>query len=136
MSEFATKHLNDKAGNNLLIKTDGHIITLFLKLKSEDYNRKIGKINKNTKVFHITRKRKSHLFRKLNAYGICYQIIEDGKLFNKIRLKDEHSEWLVPKKWIIENKNKNFLHFKGNGGFELQVFLPLDQIEIYQDPPE
>lgn len=133
-AEFVTKHLNDSQGNNLLIRKEGKFINLFLKLSSESFNRKVGRINTETKVLHIKRKRGAHLFRKLNAYGICYQILEDGKLFDKIRIQDDFSEWLVPKSWILENKDKDFLHFKGNGGFELQIFLPLEKIEEFKRP--
>lgn len=133
-AEFATKHLHDNQGNNLIIRTKDHFITLYLKLSSESFKREIGKINTKTKILHIKRKRATHLFRKFNAYGLCYQVIEDGKLFDKIRIKDEQSEWLIPKAWIVDNKDKKFLHFKGSGGFELQVFLPLDQIEEFKRP--
>lgn len=132
--EFATKHLNDNQGNNLIIRRKGKFITLFLKLASESFNRNIGRINTDTKVLHIKRKKGLHLFRKLNAYGICYQILEDGKLFEKVRIKDENDEWLIPKSWITDKENKTLLHFKGNGGFELQVFLPLEEIEQFKRP--
>jgi len=132
--EFATKHLNDNQGNNLIIRRKGKFVTLFLRLGSETFNREIGKINTDTKVLHIKRNKGKHLFRKFNAYGLCYQVIEDGKLFNKIRIKDEDSEWLIPKDWIVDNKDKKFLHFKGSGGFELQVFLPLEEIEQFKRP--
>tara|TARA_R110000787_G_scaffold44415_9_gene109037 strand:+ start:3657 stop:4070 length:414 start_codon:yes stop_codon:yes gene_type:complete len=131
-AEFSTKHLKDNQENNLIIMRKGKFISLFLKLKSETSKRKIGKINVDTKVLHIERNRKRHLFRKLNAYGICFQIIEDGKLFDKVRIKDDFSEWLVPKSWILENKI--ILNFQGKGGFELQVFLPLDKIEEFKRP--
>jgi len=132
MSNIATRM--DEQGNSIIVMQDDNILTLYLKLKSEDKKRKIGFINVNTKVLHITRNRSRHLFRKLNGYGFCYQIIEDGKKFNKIRLKDDKCEWLIPTSFILDKKNAQFLHFKGNGGFELQVFLPLETIEKFKRP--
>ena len=133
-AEFSTKHLDDNQGNNLITRRQGKFISLMLRLSSETFNRKVGKINVDTKVLHIERVRAKHLFRKLNAYGICYKIIEDGKLFDKIRLKDDKAEWLIPKSWVLQKENQTFLHFQGNGGFELQVFLPLDKIEQFKRP--
>lgn len=132
MSNIATKM--DEQGNRIIAMQDDNIITLYLKLKTEDRKRKIGFINTNTKVLHITRNRGKHLYRKLNAYGFCHQIIEDGKKFNKVRLKDDKAEWLIPTSFILDAKNNHFLHFKGNGGFELQVFLPLEVIEQFKRP--
>lgn len=133
-SHFSTKHLDDNQGNNLIIRRNGKFISLMIRLATENFNRKVGKINVETKVLHVKRVRSKHLFRKLNAYGFCYRIIEEGKLFDKIRLKDDNCEWLIPKSWITDNENKKLLHFKGNGGFELQVFLPLEEIEQFKRP--
>jgi hypothetical protein len=124
----------DEQGNRIIVIKEDNILKLYIALKSENRRRSVGFINTNTKVLHITRCRPRHLFRKLNAYGFSYQIIKDAKKFNKIRLKDEKAEWLIPTSFILDKNNSDFLHFKGNGGFELQVFLPLDKIEQFKRP--
>lgn len=124
----------DADGNSLLIMQTDNIIKLYLKLKAEARKRMIGFVNVNTKTLYVERQRGKHLFRKLNAYGFCYHIIKDAKKFNQIRLKDETGEWLIPTSFILdkENEEKKYLHFKGKGGFELQVFTPLDSIEQFR----
>lgn len=120
----------DKHGNSIIASKKDNIITVYLKLKSETKKRNIGFINTNTKVFYTERKRGIHFFRKLQAYGFCYQLIKDTKHFDAIRLKDEYEEWLIPRDFILENPT--FLHFVGSGGYELQVFIPVDKIEEFK----
>lgn len=124
----------DEQGNTILIVRNDNIITLWLKLKSETRKRKIGFVNTNTKVLYITRVREKHLFRKMNAYGFCYTILKDAKKFNQIRLKDDWFEWLIPVEFILNKENAKYLHFKGNGGFELQVFMSLETLEQFKRP--
>ncbi len=127
MKPKTTSEINsrmDEQGNSIIASKKDNIIVVYLKLKSEKRKRKLGFINTNTKVLYVTRKRGLHLFRKFKAYGFCYQLIKDAKKFDAIRLKDEYDEWLIPTSFILNNSK--FLHLKGNGGFELQVFLPLE----------
>lgn len=124
----------DENGNSISTSREDNIIQIFLKLKSETRKRKIGFVNTNTKTLHISRVRAKHLFRKLNGYGFCYQIIHDAKLFNQVRIKDDYFEWLIPTEFILDKNNAQFLHFKGNGGFELQVFISLDLMEQFKRP--
>lgn len=124
----------DEMGNSITAIRKDNIIVLFLKLKSETRKRKVGFVNTNTKTLHIARVRAKHLFRNYNAYGFCYQIIHDAKLFDKVRLKDDWFEWLIPTEFILNKENNKFLHFKGNGGFELQVFVSLDTLEQFKRP--
>jgi hypothetical protein len=124
----------DDDGNTMLIARKDNIIKLSLKLKEETRRRMIGFINTNTKVMYMARKRGKHLFRKMNAYGFCYRILADGKTFDKVRLKDETGEWLIPVNFLLDKENAKFLHFRGSGGFELQVFLSLDILEQFRRP--
>lgn len=124
----------DEQGNSIIAMRKDNIIKIYLKLKSETRKRKIGFVNTNTKTLHIFRDRGKHLFRKLNAYGFCYQIIKDAKLFNEVRIKDDYFEWLVPTEFILDKENAQYLHFKGSGGFELQVFISLDLLEQFKRP--
>lgn len=130
-----TQKIIDTDGNGLIINTNDNIIKLYLQLKAETKKRMLGFINKNTKTFHINRKREAHLFRKLNAYGFCYQVLADAKKFDKIRLKDETDEWVIPLSYIVNKQTPpTYLHFKGKGGFELQVFVPLENITQFKRP--
>lgn len=118
----------DSEGNAIITQPKGNSITLYIKLAAENRQRKIGIIDLPSKTLHIKRNRDKHLFRKFNAYGFCYKILSDTKKFDKIYLTDEHESWMIPLSFILDKENSSFLHFKGSGGFELQVFVPLDRM--------
>jgi len=123
------KSSTDDNGNLLLIKDNKVRLVLYLKLKSETKSRKLGVINLAQKVFEVKRVRAKHLFRKNQSYGFNHKLLNDAKLFDKIRLIDDLGEWLIPKDFILTNGS--FLHFKSNGGFERQIFIELDKIQVY-----
>jgi hypothetical protein len=121
--------LTDENGNKLLIKNNSVRLVLYLKLKSESKSRKLGIVNLDQKVFEVKRVRAKHLFRKNQSYGFNHKLLDEAKLFDKIRLKDDFQEWLIPKNFILENGD--FLYFKNNGGFERQIFIELDKIKEF-----
>ena len=123
------KTISDEAGNLLLIKNNGVRLLLTLKLKEQTKSRRIGIVNLGQKVFEVKRVRAKHLFRMNESYGFNYKILEEAKLFDSIRLKDDQQEWLIPKSFILENGS--FLHFKNNGGYERQIFIELKKLEPF-----
>jgi hypothetical protein len=126
------KSLTDENGNQLIIKSNNVRLILYLKLKAETKSRKLGVVNLEQKVFEVTRNRAKHLFRKNQSYGFNHKLLDEAKLFDNVRLKDDIQEWLIPKSYILENGN--FLHFKNNGGFERQIFIELDKIQEFSRP--
>ena len=133
-SKDIIKSVSDDYGNLIVCKNNGTRIILSLKLVEEQRYRKIGVINLAQKTLSVKRKRDKHLFRKLGAYGLNHKLISDTKLFNKVRLSDEHSEWLIDNDFIL--KNGEFLHFKNPQGFELQTFISLHSIEQFKRQPK
>lgn len=117
----------DKNGNKLILTVKGNV---FLKLKNEKRKRKLGVINRAKKIFIIKRNRQKHLHRKTNSYGFNHHIISKAKTFDKILLKDEYGEYQFPISKILDH-GKTFLHFMQKG-FELQIFLPLEIIELHR----
>lgn len=126
------KTISDEVGNCLTIKNNGKRLALSLKLITETKQRRIGIVNLAQKVFEVKRDRAKHLFRANQSYGFNYKLLEEAKLFNNIRLKDELCEWLIPKEFILTNGS--FLHFKNNGGFEKQIFIELSKITQFERP--
>ena len=120
------KTISDEAGNLLTVANNGKRLLLSLKLCSESKKRRIGIVNLQRRVFEVKRTRTKHLFRKNQSYGFNHKLLADAKLFDNIRLSDEHKEWLIPKEYILSEGS--FLHFKNNGGFERQIFIELDKI--------
>jgi hypothetical protein len=122
---------SDEHGNMLKLyfypKTNMSRVTLML--KAEKRERELGVIDHKTKRLECRRDATKHLFLKFNAYGLNYSLVNDP-MVDKVFLYDEKRRWILPKNVIIE-KGK-FLNFKNNGGFELQIFVPLDEINDYR----
>ena len=131
MSQVFT--ITDNIGNIIESTHKGAIATLRLKLASEKYYRSIGSINMKHRQLEVLRERGKHLFRKFNAYGFNHYILANAILFDHILLKEDNGVYKVPKEIVLE-KGK-FMNFKNHGGFELQIFLPLDEIEKYKTTP-
>lgn len=120
----------DSTTDKMWLKSTDKKVILSLQLSAEGgRKRKIGTITKSTKTMEIKRRREDHLFRNGNAYGFNQWVMQEAKLFNKIRLSDEHDNWVVPVKFILdEGKHLNFKQ----QGFELQLFVSLEQLEYYK----
>jgi hypothetical protein len=132
-SENFTKSISDDFGNLLVSRKNGNRIVISLKLVGDNRYRRIGTINEKRKVIDMERKRNIHLFRKSSSYGFNHNLLKQAKLFDKVRLRDEYGEWLIPVEYILENGH--FLNFKQNG-FELQIFLPLDKMKEFERQPK
>lgn len=124
--------IQDEKGNAITVSENDKRIKLSLRLNNEPKRRQIGQINKAKRTLEVKRDRAKHLFRKLNAYGLNYKLIEDSKRFDTILIKDELSVWAVPKQFILtEGKILNFLA----QGFEKQIFIELYKIEQFKKQP-
>lgn len=126
--------VSDDYGNNLKCFNNGKRIRLYLKLVSENKSRRIGVINPKQKILEIKRNRSRHLFRKNESYGFNHKLLADSKLFTNVRISDEHEEWLVPKEHILTHGS--FMNFVNHGGFELQIFLPLEKMKEFKKQPK
>lgn len=122
--------IDDHGRDSILMHSGEKTIILFIRLGSEGRRkRKLGVVTISTKTLKITRSRDKHLFIKGNAYGFNDYVLRQGKTFDKVWLKDEVSDWKVPVKFILENGS--YLNFKQQG-FEVQIFVSLDQIEQFR----
>jgi hypothetical protein len=123
------RHKVDSSGNILRAYWYGDVSRITLSLAKEKREREIGVINHALRRFEIKRNPKRHLFLKFNAYGMNHSLLND-QLFDSVLIEDGKNTWNVPNDWIINNGK--FLNFKNNGGFELQVFIPLDAITQFK----
>ena len=99
-------------------------------LGGQEYGKSIGHFNKNNDFIKDNLKRKDHYMRKIEGYGICWEVIKAMDKSKKIGLKDETGMYVIPAKFFF-NKGK-FLYFKSKG-YEKQLFLALryfDQVTI------
>lgn len=96
----------------------------------ENKEKLIGIVDKTNRVLNVKRIRSRHLFQKTMAYGFNYYILKNAKLFDKVHLKDDKDEWIVPVQFILDKGD--FKHFKNNGNFELQKFVTLIDLTPYE----
>jgi hypothetical protein len=120
----------DGNGNELIIDHYPTHANIKLKLSAEKRKRNVGTLDFSTRTLWVTRERQKHLFRKMNAYGLNHYLLKEAKLFDHVRLKDETNDWCIPREYILDKGN--FLNFSNHGGFELQIFVRLSDIESYK----
>jgi hypothetical protein len=97
-----------------------------VQLNLEYQTRYIGKIDTAGEgTFYITRSEK-HLFRKTNALGINYSLLSDESIkFKRIVISYCGKKLISTRNYFLK-KEKAFQF--SNKGFELQVFVPLDEL--------
>lgn len=118
-----------KSHDKVHLKSTDKRMTVSLQLTAEGgRKRKIGTITLSTRTMEIKRKRKEHFMYKMNGYGFNDYVLRAAKKFDTIRLTDEHECWKLPVKFILENGK----YLQNLGGFELQVFVNLTQMEPYR----
>lgn len=122
--------IQDSTTDKVFIKSTDKKVIVSLQLSAEGgRKRKLGVITKSTKTMEIKRNRSQHLFWSANAYGFNRYIMQEAKLFDKVRLSDEYENWVIPVKDILTRGRH--LNFKQQG-FELQLFLTLEQLNDYK----
>lgn len=123
----------DGNGNQLIIDHFPTYANIKLKLKAEKKSRNVGTLDFSSRTLWVKREREKHLFRKMNAYGLNHYLLKEAKLFDHVRLRDEYHEWFIPREFILEKGQ--FLNFSNHGGFELQIFIPIDLIMDFKQIP-
>ena len=128
---------SDKFNNTLYLKVhyEDNVAmgcSVYLKLKSEERQRKLGNIYFFDRSFHVTRDSSKHFHYKTKSYGFNWTIINDAELNIKIvhLIVDKKEKYIIPK--TVLDTYGIFLNFKEQG-FELQKFLPLDMIKNFKD---
>jgi hypothetical protein len=120
----------DEEGNKIISTHHGTFATIHLHLKEENFQRKIGVILIPEREFHVKRDRTKHFMHRTRQYGFNHYILDNAKLFDTVVIEDEHARWRIPRTTMLEHGK--FMHFKNNGGFELQVFVSLDTLAPYE----
>jgi len=126
------KRVSDDRGNVLTIE-GGRVQ---LKLGSEGRIRSIGSVGKTPegeKVYRKVERNEKAIFRTFNAFGFCYQAIKE---INPDVIEVAYSGSGIKKGVYaidigIFNVVKKFLDFRSRG-FELRVYVPIDQFEFTQ----
>jgi len=119
------KLFTDKDGNIVFIKDS----EIRLRIKGHKRIRKLFSIHKPLNLIYCERKRKKHLHIKSDSYGFNWEVLMKAKSVENVLLKDELGMYLIPIKFIKDRGQ--FMHF-AKKKFELQIFLPLEEINKYK----
>lgn len=112
----------DKLGNRWRIENN----IVYLKLKSEGFERKLGLIVNDR--FVVYREREKHRFNKTNSYGFSAEVIDALYKLKRIQFVDLYDEFGMYRLSIDTIRNGEYLFFKEEG-FEKQLFVPIPIIE-------
>lgn len=124
-----TALVEDSFGNGIIVRRGGNTLRLSIRLNGADKERKIGEIDMQARTLTVTRTRAKHLLQKGNAYGLNHKLIAEATRFDTVRIVDDYGRWDIPREYILENGK--FLLF-AKQGFELQIFISLEQIEPFK----
>jgi hypothetical protein len=124
---------SDANGNKIIIDHYQDVATIKLKLRAEGRQRNVGTLDIPNRRLYVKREKDKHLFLKMNAYGLNHHILKEAKLFDTILLNDDENSWAIPREYILQHGK--FLNFSNHGGFELQIFIPLDIIKQFKVKP-
>ena len=99
-----------------------------IKLTVHNKPKFIGEIDSSTDDgVLIIRKKPEHIFLKLNAFGINYQLLADEKLHYKwIKIYCSNKEYISTREYYLA-KGRVFQF--SSKGFELQAFIPIDELK-------
>jgi len=108
----------------LIATKHSHVSNVFLNLEFRQIP--IGKIDADGEGSFITTRQEKHLFRKTNSFGINYSLLTDDSIhFKWIIIKYNGKKFISTRKYFLK-KGKAFQF--SNKGFELQVFVPIDEL--------
>ena len=110
----------------LIATKHSHIFTVQLNLGFQ--TRYIGKIDSAGEGTFITNRSEKHLFRKTNSLGINYSLLIDESIkFKNIVINYKGKKLYSTRNYFLK-KGKAFQF--SNKGFELQIFVPLDELNL------
>ena len=112
--------------SNLTVTRTG-VIRLLLKDKHYKSRRAIGWLSDNGDTFHTKRNPEQHFFYKLRAYGINYDLLNEGR-FTWIVIELPLGKRLVTSRRLFLAKGI-LLNFQQNK-LERQLFLPVSEFGI------
>ncbi len=110
-----------------LVKSNSQYI-YSVKLNLEQQTRYIAKLNTVGDGTILIKRTAKHLFRKTNSLGVNYQLLADERIHYKWIIFDYCGKQYTSTREYFLNKGQAFQFSKK--GFELQIFVPLDELNI------
>jgi len=120
--------MQSKDNHKIVLIQTKHPHIYDVKLNLDFQTRFIGKLDTAGDGTFITNRKEQHLFRKLNALGLSYELLSSANIRFKNILINYCGKKLLSTREYFLKKGKPFQF--GNKGFELQVFVPLPDINL------
>ena len=111
---------------NLVQTTHTNLFRIQLLLPSE--TRYIGFLNTSGEGSYVTERKRKHIYRKYNSFGVSYDLIHNPNIeFKWIIIRCEGKEYISTREYFkAKGKVSNFT----NKGFELQLHVPIDELTL------
>jgi len=121
-----TQVKNSKSNVKLLPTQNPNRFTVQLVLPSE--KKYIGYLATSGDGYYITERKKKHLYRIYNSFGVSYDLIHNPNIeFKWIIIKCEGQEFISTREYYKQKgKPTNFT----KKGYELQLHVPLEELNI------
>jgi hypothetical protein len=120
--------MQNKYSNEIELLPTKHSGLFIVKLRLEHQTRYIGKIDIAGDGTLITTRKEKHLFKKTNSLGINYELLIDSKIKFKWIIISYNKQKLISTRNYFLKKGKPFQF--SNKGFELQIFVPIDELNV------
>ncbi len=90
--------------------------------------RYIGFLDTSGEGYYITERKKKHIYKKFNSFGVSYDLIHNPNIeFRWIIIRCDGQEYISTRDYFrVNGKVSNFT----NKGFELQLHIPIDELNI------
>lgn len=112
-------------------QSNNKYLDLYVLLPKEKHRREVGRISISDRQFHIKRHSQKHILRANNAYGMNYQILSEGVLFDTVVIHEEDTGKIFKMDKMFILKDGQFLQFKQQG-FERQIFVTKEWLSYYE----
>ena len=111
--------LTDPHGNVLTSRRTPDGIAIFLKLKKENFKRRLGWYKDGIYYKH---ENENGIFKKLNAFGLCSDIISRPEIKGIVIVFREHRYYISKERFM---ENVRYLEFSKQG-FERRAYVSLN----------
>jgi hypothetical protein len=119
--------MNDNFGNKLILES-GKPYKIYLNLKGKK-PKVIAQWDAETKTLFVKRNSERHYHYKTKSYGFNKDLMDNLEI-EKVNIKIDRDFYLVPIQEFAFARHLNF----SQQGFELQKFLPIENIRKYEMP--
>jgi len=118
----------DKNKQQIRLIPTRHPHVFNVQLNLEHQTRYIGQLNLSGEGTYLTTRKDKHLFRKTQSLGINYALLSNEEIkFKRISISFNGKKLCSTREYFLK-KGKAFQF--SNKSFDLQIFVPIDELNI------